>query len=134
MLQQRKKDYLIRLLEELMKSIHKLVDKRENLSVEEKEEALENAFSFFVDNFDISIDDNAETICDKVPDTDLLHQYANLLLIESDIKNSQDKRKLHKALQILEYLESTDNTYVWDRVVLKEDILNRLDENILHKE
>jgi len=131
MLQQRKKDYLIRLLEELMKSIHKLVDKRENLSLEEKEEALGNAFSFFVDNFDISLDDNAETICEKVPDADLLHQYANLLLIESDIKNCPDKNKLHKALQILEYLESTDDTYVWDRVVLKEDILHRLDENII---
>lgn len=134
MLQQRKKDYLIRMLEELMKSIHKLIDKREKMTVAEKEEALKNAFSFFADNFEVSSDDNVEAICEKVADADLLHQYANLLMIESDIKNNTDTDKLHKALQILEYLEATDNTYVWDRVVLKEDILHRLDGNALEKE
>ncbi|MDH6308316.1 hypothetical protein M2451_001060 [Dysgonomonas sp. PFB1-18] len=129
MLQQRKKDYLIRLLEELMKSIHKLVDKREKLSPAEREGILNDAFTFFVTNFEVTESDTIDDLSEKIPDVELLEQYARLLMIRSDESDTLNTPDLKRALQIVEYLEAADKTYSWDKVVLREDILHRLDSS-----
>jgi hypothetical protein len=130
MLQQRKKDYLIRLLEELMKSIHKLVDKREKLSPAERKGILNDAFAFFVTNFEVTESDTIDDLSEKVADMELLEQYARLLMIRSDEADAVNIPDLKRALQIVEYLEAADKTYSWDRVVLREDILHRLDKSV----
>ena len=128
MLQQRKKDYLMRLLEELMKTIQKLIDKREDLSIPEKESILNDAFEFYRVNFDVTDSDTYAQVAEKIADTDLLDHYINLLYMRSDISGSRDKEQLTKALAVIEYLEQTNTTYSWERTVLKEDILRKLDE------
>ncbi len=128
MLQQRKKDYLMRLHEEFMKSIHKLIDKRETLSEDEQQQILYNAFSFFTENFDVTEADAEETIIEKIPDVELLQQYARLLFINSQYNTNLSIGDLQKALQIIEYLQETDKTYSWEREVLREDILRTLEQ------
>ena len=128
-LQQRKKDYLMRLLEELMKTMQKLIDKRDDLSIPEKESILNDAFEFYHVNLDVTDSDTYTQVVEKIADTDLLDHYINLLYMKSDISGSTDKVQLTKALAIIEYLEQTNTTYSWERTVLKEDILHKLDEN-----
>ncbi len=67
---------------------------------------------------------------EKINDNDLLEQYAKLLMIEYDITNKKDRGNLVKALDIIEYIQNADTTYSWERTVLREDLLHRLDEGI----
>ncbi len=128
MLQQRKKDYLIRLLEELMKTIQKLIDKKEDLSKEEKEAILNDAFMFYQTNFEVTYTDDYLQVAEKIADTDLLDRYVHLLYKKSDVLGPVNKEELTKALDIIDYLEKTNTTYSWDRTILREDILRKLDE------
>ena len=128
MLQQRKKDYLIRLLEELMKTIQKLIDKKEDLSKEEKEAILNDAFMFYQTDFEVTYTDDYLQVADKIADTDLLDRYVHLLYKKSDVLGPVNKEELTKALNIIDYLEKTNTTYSWDRTILREDILRKLDE------
>jgi len=127
MLQHRKKDYLIRLIEELSKKLQQLKDSNRNIDDPEKLSVINDCYTFFTDNFDISKTDNAEELIEKINDSDLLEQYAKLLLSDYEII-AGEKEKLLKALSIIEYLQKTDITFSWERTVLQEDILRLLDE------
>jgi hypothetical protein len=67
-------------------------------------------------------------LIEKISDYDLLQQYAKLLMTEYDLSENKDREGLLKSLSILGYLESPDKTFSWERTVLKEDILHRLDD------
>ena len=129
MLQQRRKDFLMRLLEEFMKKLQQLTDNREQLSNSEQKDILNECFTFFSTNFHTSIADGPDILIEKINDRDLLEQYPKLLMMRYDLSEEKSKTDLHKALAVIEYLQNTDVTYSWDRVVLREDILHRLDNN-----
>jgi hypothetical protein len=128
MLQQRKKDYLIRLLEELMKKINQMLSQDVRLNEAEKGKILRDCFDFFEMNYHASDSDSAGELIEKIPDTELLEQYPRLLMTQYDLSAGKDNSILHKALAIIQFLEATDKTYSWERVVLREDILHRLDD------
>ena len=98
MIQQRKKDYLIKLIEE------------------------------FSQNFNTTQSDTASELTDKIKDPDLLEQYAKLLLNKYNISDIKYIYQLHVALDIVTYIEASDNTYSWDRNILREDLLRLLDQ------
>ncbi|WP_029903767.1 hypothetical protein [Prevotella sp. 10(H)] len=129
MLQQRKKDYLIRLLEELMKKINQMLNKDEQLTDSQKQDLLKESFEFFNTHYSTFEYDTAEELISKIPDVELLEQYPRLLMMQYDLSIDKNKKDLRKALTIVEFLQNTDSTYSWDRVILREDILRRLDEN-----
>lgn len=129
MLQQRRKDFLMRLLEEFMKKLQQLTDNREKLSDSEQKGILNECFTFFSTNFRTSITDDSDILIEKINDRDLLEQYPKLLMMQYDLSEERNKADLQKALVIIEYLQNTDVSYSWDRVVLREDILHRLDNN-----
>ncbi len=127
MLQQRKKDYLQRLIEEFFKKLQHLLDGEQDWSDVEKRLLLDDCFDFFFTNLGVTKYEKVDVLFEKIADADLLEQYAKLLMIEYDIIKLH-KDGLKRSLAIVEYLHETDSTYSWDRVVLKEDILHRLDE------
>ena len=129
MLQQRRKDFLMRLLEEFMKKLQQLTDNREKLSDSEQKDILNECFTFFSTNFRTSITDDSDILIEKINDRDLLEQYPKLLMMQYDLSEERNKADLQKALALIEYLQNTDVSYSWDRVVLREDILHRLDNN-----
>ncbi|MDR1501528.1 MAG: hypothetical protein LBT43_03620 [Prevotella sp.] len=129
MLQQRRKDFLMRLLEEFMKKLQQLTDNREKLSDSEQKDILNECFTFFSTNFRTSITDDSDILIEKINDRDLLEQYPKLLMMQYDLSEEGNKADLQKALVLIEYLQNTDVSYSWDRVVLREDILHRLDNN-----
>jgi cellulose biosynthesis protein BcsQ len=129
MIQQRKKDYLQRLIEEFFRKLEQAVNQEIILPEAEKEKLLNECFDFFSENFEVVKTDNAPRLIERIPDNALLEQYAKLLMTEYDISGSDDKNSLTEALSIVEYLQNTDTTYSWDRTVLREDILRRLDQN-----
>ncbi len=128
MLQQRKKDYLQRLIEEFFKKLDQMVNREVVLDDTEKKVLLDECFDFFSENLQTEKNDNTEILIEKISDNDLLQQYAKLLMTEYDLSENKDREGLLKSLSILEYLESTDKTFSWERTVLKEDILHRLDD------
>lgn len=128
MLQQRKKDYLQRLIEEFFKKLEELINGKRILKDEEKKSILNDCFRFFFDNFGTLKDDNAEKIIEKIEDSELLEQYARLLTLKFEVTGLKDRRELNIALSIIEYLQKTESTYSWDRTILREDILRLLDE------
>ena len=128
MLQQRKKDYLQRLIEEFFKKLDQMVNREVVLDDTEKKVLLDECFDFFSENLQTEKNDNTEILIEKISDNDLLQQYAKLLMTEYDLAENKDREGLLKSLSILEYLESTDKTFSWERTVLKEDILHRLDD------
>ena len=128
MLQQRKKDYLQRLIEEFFKKLDQMVNREVVLDDTEKKVLLDECFDFFSENLQTEKNDNTEILIEKISDYDLLQQYAKLLMTEYDLSENKDREGLLKSLSILEYLESTDKTFSWERTVLKEDILHRLDD------
>lgn len=132
MLQQRKKDYLQRLIEEFFKKLEVFINgsNDNNLSETEKKSILADCFQFFSENFAVNKTDDVSQLAEKIDDINLLEQYAKILTIEYDITENKDRSELEKALAITQYLEKTDSTYSWDRTVLREDILRRLDESI----
>lgn len=129
MIQQRKKDYLQRLIEDFFAKLHELVNKDKNLGSDskEKKQLLRECFLLFDNDFNISREDSAETIIIKIGDNDLIEQYAKLLQTKYEILDIKEVYQLHIALDLIEYLEATDTTYSWNRTVLKEDILRLLD-------
>lgn len=129
MLQQRKKDYLQRLIEEFFKKLEQAVNEGEHMSNSEKEALLAECFDFFTVNLGVSKEDKAIEIIEKITEIDLLEQYAKLLTTEYDIFENKNRGNLQKALHIIEYIQNIDKTYSWERTVLREDILHRLDED-----
>ncbi|PXV68099.1 hypothetical protein CLV62_102131 [Dysgonomonas alginatilytica] len=129
MIQQRKKDYLQRLIEDFFARLHELIDAKKDLeSVStEKKRLIKECFFLFNNDFNISQEDSAETITIKIGDNDLIEQYAKLLLTKYEISDIKEAYQLHIALDLIEYLEATDKTYSWNRTILKEDILRLLD-------
>lgn len=128
MLQQRKKDYLQRLIEEFFKKLDQMVNEETALDDSEKKALLNECFGFFSENLQVERADKVETLIEKISDNDLLEQYAKLLMTEYDLSENKDREGLLKSLSILEYLERTDRTFSWERTVLKEDVLHRLDK------
>lgn len=130
MLQQRKKDFLQRLIEEISKKLQQLMDENRTVDDAEKIKLQRDALDFFKANFEVLPEDDARAVINKIDDFALLEQYARLLMIGYDLAKEKDTEQLIKALSIVDYLENTDSTYSWDRTVLKEDILSRLDAGI----
>lgn len=129
MLQQRKKDYLQRLIEEFFKKLEQAVNEGEHISDSDKKALLTECFDFFSVNLGVSKENKAIEMIEKITEMDLLEQYAKLLMTEYDISENKDRENLLKALHIVEYIQNIDKTYSWERTVLREDILHRLDEN-----
>ena len=131
MIQQRKKDYLQRLIEEFFSKLHELRDEAASDSdPEEKRRIMNECFHFFFNNFEVKQSDDALSLAKKINDNDLLQQYAKLLLIRYEIVDIKDIDQLHLALNIVRYLEVSDKTYSWDRSILREDLLRLLDEGM----
>lgn len=128
MLQQRKKDFLQRLIEEFFKKLEQLVSGETVLDNSEKEALLNECFNFFSENLQAQKNDSLGDLVEKISDNDLLEQYAKLLMAEYDLSESKNREGLLKSLSIIEYLENTDKTFSWERTVLKEDILHKLDD------
>lgn len=129
MIQQRKKDFLQRLIEEFFSKFNELMNGAPFENQDEKKELLNKALIFFSENFGIKQSDGLKSIIEKIGDTDLLQQYAKLLLIKHGIVDIKNKEQLHTALDIIRYLEAADKTYSWERTALREDLLRILDEN-----
>jgi len=129
MLQQRKKDYLQRLIEEFFARFQVLIDDGSKDGVDQKKAILNEAFDFFNKNLEVKQDNDAEAIITKIGDTDLLEQYAKLLMMKYEVVDIKEVSQLYTALDIVKYLEATNKTYSWDRTVLREDLLRILDEN-----
>ncbi|QIK59075.1 hypothetical protein G7050_04150 [Dysgonomonas sp. HDW5A] len=129
MIQQRKKDYLQRLIEEFFAKLHELANENKNSDSNstEKKRILSECFFLFNNDFNISQEDSSETIVIKIGDNDLIEQYAKLLQTKYEISDIKEIYQLHTALDLIEYLEATDTTYSWNRTILKEDILRLLD-------
>jgi len=126
MLQQRKKDYLQRLIEEISKKLQLLIDNGREGDEEEKQKLLNECQSFFQANFDISFSEDSKSAIEKIDDFELLEQYAQLLMTIYDLSETKDRKQLEDTLSIVQYIESVDKTYSWQRTVLREDLLNRL--------
>lgn len=130
MIQQRKKDYLQRLIEEFFSKFHKLVNAEQYDSIEEKKKTLDSAFDFFTKNLDTKQNDDAKILIEKIGDIELLEQYAKLLFMKFETVDIKEISQLYTALDIVKYLEAADRTYSWDRTMLREDLLRILDENV----
>lgn len=128
MLQQRKKDYLQRLIEEFFSKFYELVNETGKIDSKEKKELLKEGIDFYVQHFDTKQEDSAEVLIEKIQDVALLENYAKLLLIKNQVVDIKDSVQLYVALDIIKYLEDTDKTYSWDRTTLREDLLRILDE------
>ncbi|HCO67309.1 MAG TPA: hypothetical protein DIT04_06080 [Dysgonomonas sp.] len=129
MIQQRKKDYLQRLIEEFFSKFNDLVNGAPFEHPERKKELLNEALSFFSTHFDTKATDNAQLLAEKIKDTDLLQQYAKLLLLKYELIDLKEPEQLRTALDIVIYLENTDKTFSWERDILREDLLRLLDED-----
>lgn len=128
MIQQRKKDFLQKLIEEFFSKFQELIRSSSNLTDSEKREFLDDGFRFFSVNFEVKQSDTVEVLIQRINDAELLQQYAKLLMLEHETAGSKDVDSLYKALDIVEYLETTDKTYSWERTVLREDLLRLLNE------
>lgn len=129
MIQQRKKDYLQRLIEDFFVNLQELIDANKDpksVSIE-KRQLLNECLALFNNDFNISQNDSTETIIIKIRDNYLIEQYAKLLQTKYEITDIKEIYQLHIALDLIEYLEATDTTYSWNRTILKEDILRLLD-------
>ncbi len=127
MIQQRKKDYLQRLIEEFFAKLYELANEKSDSNSIEKKRIVSECFFLFNNDFNISQEDSAENIVIKIGDNDLIEQYAKLLQTKYEISDIKEIYQLHIALDLIEYLEATDTTYSWNRTILKEDILRLLD-------
>lgn len=128
MIQQRKKDYLIKLIEEFFAKLQQLKQAQEGENPTEEKEIINDCMAFFQSNFNTTQSDTASELTDKIKDTDLLEQYAKLLLNKYNISDIKYIYQLHVALDIVTCIEASDNTYSWDRNILREDLLRLLDQ------
>lgn len=124
MIQQRRKDYLQKLIEDLFSKLHQL--RKIQTDMTEKRKRLKDCFDFFEINFSVQPSDTALSLIQKIGDEDLLEQYAKLLLNRYEMIDIKDVVQLHVALDIVQYLEVSSITYSWERTVLKEDLLRLL--------
>lgn len=128
MIQQRKKDYLIKLIEEFFAKLQQLKQAQEGENPTEEKEIINDCMAFFQSNFNTTQSDTASELTDKIKDPDLLEQYAKLLLNKYNISDIKYIYQLHVALDIVTCIEASDNTYSWDRNILREDLLRLLDQ------
>lgn len=128
MIQQRKKDYLQRLIEEFFAKLQQLDNEKQKLTIDEQKAILEECFRFFEEEFSLKKGDSLTYIIEHVDRIELLEQYARMLMTEYELNDIKNSGSLLKALDIVEYLEKTDNVYSWDRTILKEDILRYLND------
>lgn len=128
MIQQRKKDYLIKLIEEFFAKLQQLKQAQEGENPTEEKEIINDCMAFFQSNFNTTQSDTASELTDKIKDTDLLEQYAKLLLNKYNLSDIKYIYQLHVALDIVTCIEASDNTYSWDRNILREDLLRLLDQ------
>ena len=128
MIQQRKKDYLIKLIEEFFAKLQQLKQAQEGENPTEEKEIINDCMAFFQSNFNTTQSDTASELTDKIKDPGLLEQYAKLLLNKYNISDIKYIYQLHVALDIVTYIEASDNTYSWDRNILREDLLRLLDQ------
>lgn len=129
MIQQRKKDYLQRLIEEFFSKLSELINEKNRTDSDPAEikATLNECFNFFITHFNVNQEDSALAIVDKVEDYELIEQYAKLLKTKYEIVDIKEIYQLHIALDLINYLETADTTYSWNRTILKEDILRLLD-------
>lgn len=128
MIQQRKKDYLQRLIEEFFNRLQQLQNNVES-DFDERRRIMDECFRFFSEQFTIRQTDNVSVIIEKIKDYDLLEQYAKLLLTRYEIVDIKHIEQLDVALNIVRYIEIADKTFSWDRTILREDILRVLDRD-----
>lgn len=128
MIQQRKKDYLQRLIEDFFAKLQQLDNGKQKLTIDEQKAILEECFRFFEEEFLLKKGDSLTYIIEHVDRIELLEQYARMLMTEYELNDIKNSGSLLKALDIVEYLEKTDNVYSWDRTILKEDILRYLND------
>lgn len=74
MLQQRKKDYLQKLIEDFFSKLHELRDSKSKNDLAEQKQILIDCFYFFSENFEIQQSDDANILVQKITDADLLEQ------------------------------------------------------------
>lgn len=129
MIQHKKKDYLIRLIEELFKKLFQLLDRDTNVPAEEKLSVIKEIHTFFHETFNIDSSDNTEILINKISDIELLDHYAKTFIMEYEISTAKTENTLLTALEIIEYLQNADSTYSWERTIMREDILRLLNEN-----
>lgn len=129
MINQRKKDYLQRLIEEFFAKLQALYSEGANL--DDARSQLNDCLRFFVENFDTKQSDSLDVLVQKINNAELLEQYAKLLLTKYRITTLKEIDQIETALAIVEYLQKTDSTYSWDRTVLREDLLKALDEDTI---
>jgi len=122
----RKKDYLMNLLEQLLKHMSLLIDKQPKDPLQTAQ-ALENSFAFYKDNFGVQQSDSVKEILEKLPAIYFIDEYAKLLVFDYNLSGNPKKESLEKALELLNYLQYADKTYSWDREALKQDILRLLE-------
>lgn len=121
--QQRKKDYLQRLIEEFFAKIHSLINGDKRIPRGEMELIIKDCFKFFDNNFEVTQTDSWKDVCEKVPDFELLEQYTNMLKLEYELlEEDGDKLSLEKAQDIIDYVIAADTSYSWQRMVLQQDI------------
>lgn len=130
MIQQRKKDYLQRLIEEFFSKYHELINGASPANPEEKKELLDSALKYFTTDLGVRQTDSAQSLIEKIGDIDLLQHYAKLLLIKYETVDIKEPAQLQTALEIVSYIEAADKTFSWDRTALREDLLRLLDESV----
>lgn len=130
MIQQRKKDYLQRLIEEFFSKYHELINGASPANPEEKKELLDSALKYFTTDLGVRQTDSAQSLIEKIGDIDLLQHYAKLLLIKYETVDIKEPAQLQTALDIVSYIEAADKTFSWDRTALREDLLRLLDESV----
>lgn len=127
MVQQRKKDYLQKIIEDFFLKFGELLQDRKKIYTDEEKELLADGFIFFSANFHVLPSDSAKTLVNKINDTALLEQYAKLLFLKYKYVDIKNISELNTALEVVLYIQATDKTYSWDRTILREDILRFLD-------
>lgn len=86
MLQQRKKDYLQRIIEEFFAKLQELIADDSRQDTGAKKLILSDCFDFFFVNFEIKGVEAVKDIIEKIGDSELLEGYAKLLVMV-DVRN-----------------------------------------------
>lgn len=127
MIQERKKDYLQRLIEEFFAKFGKILESGQKLDDAERKVLLNDGFRFFFDKFDVLREDDTDVLIRKINSYDLLEQYARLLKLKYELTDFKSRKELLLALSITEYVQKVEHSYSWDRTILREDLLRMID-------
>jgi hypothetical protein len=126
--QQKKKDYLQRLIEEFFARFYDLLNSRRDYTETEKADLLREAFKYFADNFEICPADSISDLTDKIDEYALVEQYARLLKMEYEILAADgDREQLKKALRLVQFAIKGDSTYCWERNLLEQELIRMLE-------